>query len=48
MLRWPCSAWIALKREAAKSIASSQETTRHSSEVDSRTIGVVMRSWCDA
>jgi hypothetical protein len=40
----PYFAWIRLNSEAARSIASSQETSRHGSVIFSRIIGLVMRS----
>ena len=40
----PCSAWMALKPSATRPMASSQETTRHSSSIVSRTIGCICRS----
>jgi hypothetical protein len=40
----PCSDWIAWKPEATLAIASSQETLRHSSSIDSRTMGESWRS----
>ena len=44
----PCSAWIALKPSATRAIASSQETVRHSSSMESRTIGESWRSSWEA
>ena len=44
----PWSRWIARKRSAAYAIASSQGTTRHSSSIDSRTMGSSWRSRCVA
>ncbi len=41
----PYLAWIAFSRLAPVSMASCQPTSRHGSSVESRTIGVVMRSW---
>ena len=40
----PCSDWMALKREAAKAMASSQLTLRQESVIRSRIIGSVWRS----
>ena len=34
--------------DATRAIASSHETTRHSSSIESRTIGAICRSRCDA
>ena len=40
----PCSAWISRNRRAVKEMASSQETGRNSSAMESRTIGSSTRS----
>ena len=44
----PCAAWISRSRLAVWVIASSHDTSRHSSVIDSRIIGSVMRSGCEA
>ena len=44
MLSTPCAAWISRSRRAAKSMASSQETSRHGSVMASRIIGDTTRS----
>ncbi len=41
----PCSAWSARNPVATLAMASSQETARHSSSMESRTIGLSWRSW---
>jgi hypothetical protein len=40
----PCSAWISRSLRAVNPMASSQETSRHSSVIDSRSIGFMTRS----
>ena len=44
----PCSAWIAVSRDAAYPIASPHDTVRHGSVIDSRTIGESWRSRWEA
>ncbi len=41
----PWRAWMSLKRVAAKAMASSQDTSRQGSAMDSRTNGLSTRSW---
>ena len=42
----PCCSWMPRNPEATRSTASSQDTTRHSSSMESRTIGSICRSLC--
>ncbi len=42
----PCSSWMALKPSATRAMASSHDTTCHSSSMESRTIGCICRSSC--
>ncbi len=46
LMPWRC--WMSRNRSAAYVIASSHDTTRHSSSIDSRTIGSSTRSLCVA